>query len=438
MIARTRLTGTAFVVTDGYLTLTDADGNTAVAEIGEQPARLGSSLDADALQSLITSAVSQAVAAKSGPAKDHSLTPLTWWQNEMRRLQTEKQRKEYRPRLQHVENRVRWCEDCQEAVVCRVPYEKSTAGVEPITPRQCPDCYGLRISYPASCYHFDSAVLLALHRTLVKDGLSISSATGVITYVRAVINSAREAGHDVPVIKRLTLPKSPKSITLWSLEELRRFLAVVDEAVQPTFVDRPGDWWRVWLSLGLLAGMRLSEITALTWDDIHEAAIPPDDELAAAGVKNEAGWLVYLPEKQGAAKPDPLVLPRSRVLADVMQLAAEFPGFKLAPFSRRPAVKYRNNQGWYKREIKRLRALAGIERSLTAHDLRRTFETYASRQFGRDWALAYDGHADRSVSGTSYCEQVVAFVDKVDEFELNQLLVDSLQARGSALTASNR
>ena len=99
-----------------------------------------------------------------------------------------------------------------------------------------------------------------------------------------------------------------------SREQMNQIWEACDHATWPRLPGmRSADWWRCALTLLWLYGFRTQELLAfqvgkekLTWSGIHWIAETPNP---AGQATNELGWLVYVPQKQKWAKPEPLYLP---------------------------------------------------------------------------------------------------------------------------------
>jgi len=107
-------------------------------------------------------------------------------------------------------------------------------------------------------------------------------------------------------------------IEIQSSDDFSRIYMACESAVWP---DRDRDGrpldpvksWRSAIVMYLLYGFRTEELIAytstahsLTWSNICDDAESPAVESL---MQNESGWLQYVPEKQSAKKPDPLILP---------------------------------------------------------------------------------------------------------------------------------
>ncbi len=95
---------------------------------------------------------------------------------------------------------------------------------------------------------------------------------------------------------------------------MNRIWTVADHCTWPRISGlATGDWWRCALCLLWTYGFRTQELIAfqkgkqqLSWSCIHFDTETPNP---AGQAHNAHGWLVYVPQKQRWAKPEPLYLP---------------------------------------------------------------------------------------------------------------------------------
>lgn len=371
----------------------------------------------------------------AGPAEGNATPPsagevdlFEWWErHSAERRYSERVEGQYRGAICHLHNRLRKCDDCGVFVL---PLRRSrmTRKVRLVERRKCPECSRYTSSIPKAS-ELNGTLLHTWVWQFVEDGFSEATSRRVLMQVRCLLNAMLDAGKDVRPPRRMSdLPRPPRRIRLVSPDDIRG----VYEAASTAKVWPPA-WWRALICGLTLYGFRVGEMTAIKWrgdqnrdydlkEGVYWSKKPPHDELRHAGVEHPHGWLVYLPGKQKKVKPDPLVLPISRVFAEHLRAVKglENPNGQILPVSTEPG-NYILREPEFRDEFKRIKAAAGITRPWTFKDLRRNCESRFARQFNADDAKALTGHARRDVSGQSYLDLVLRLVDEVDQFELTKL-----------------
>ncbi len=186
---------------------------------------------------------------------------------------------------------------------------------------------------------------------------------------------------------------------------------------------RTADWWRCALTLLWLYGFRTQELlafqrdkTKLTWSGIHLQAETPNP---AGQAMNELGWLVYVPQKQKWAKPEPLYLPltpHSRAAIDWLATAAREQCEGLLPPDR-PLFPWSKAHKQLYAQWEAIQSRAGVQTKLgLPYDfkhLRKSAATYLEAHWpGLGEAVV--GWADRN-NQTSAPSQVMKVHYQVDE-----------------------
>lgn len=385
-----------------------------------------------------------------------AVTLYNYWSENLDGLKSPKLNAQYRTAICHLENRVRRCDD-HGLIVVPLKRQKRRSAVRLMGPRQCPKCRvvanGLRviaespddiepaetessidrrsrsITNTPRASELNVNILTAWVCQLNTDGFSAETSRRLLTQVRGVLYAMVDAGENVRPPRRMPgTQRGRKRIRLVAPEDI----AAVYEATKHARRWSPV-WWRTLICGTALYGFRPSEITSILWkgpkrEDIREGIYwgqkPPHDELREGGIENAHGWTVYLPGKQRRIKPDPLILPNSRVWREHLIAAKKLKNAtgQVLPMSDTPG-DYTTDEPAFRAEFARLKVRAGVSRAWTFRDLRRNVETRFARQFDAADAMALTGHANRSVSGQSYLDLVVRLVDEVDKFELTTLFL---------------
>jgi integrase len=186
----------------------------------------------------------------------------------------------------------------------------------------------------------------------------------------------------------------------------------------------PGDWWRCALVLYWVYGFRTQELVAfqvgkepLRWSGISLAAETPNPEGTA---RNTLGWLIYTPQKQSWAKPEPLYLPlipATRAAIDRLQAAALYrgdqPNSPLFPWGTSHKSLYAAWRQWQTRA--KVATKGGSPFLLKS--LRKSAATYLDKH-RRGLAAAVCGWADREnspsqVADTHYITDELTLVEQL-------------------------
>lgn len=284
----------------------------------------------------------------------------------------------------------------------------------------CPRCCDARTICPGIDL-VDSAALGMFAASLLEDDGNPATAAKRLRYLMAVLNDATERG----LVRKVRKPKIRQSETLIRTLSDPELVALYRAAASATWPRHEQfsapDFWRAFIVAAIVYGFRLGELLSLPWFEsvgpkklargIHAGPECPRPELRNLGLIAERGWLVYLPAKQAAAKPCPLVLPVRDVVADHLDTIKGDRRFVFDVYSdlktRKPGdyrdVKVSLYRQWYL-----LCEAAGIpsDQKATPHDLRRTQETRYDLQFGKGTGGEVNGHAARSVSDQYYSQAV--------------------------------
>jgi integrase len=353
------------------------------------------------------------------------VTLYEYWSTHLDGLKEAKLNAQYRTAICHLQNRVRKCDECG-LVILPLKRLRKRAPVKLIGGRRCVICSG-SISNTPVAREFTVNVLSAWVSQLVTDGYSPETAGRILVQIRGVLNAMADAGEDIKPPRRMPrIQRGRKRIRLVADEDILAVYQSAENAKRwsPTF-------WRTLICGMTLYGFRPSEITSIMWkgpkrEDIREGIYwgqkPPHDELRQANVTHPHGWTVYLPGKQRRIKPDPLILPNSKVWAEHLKAAKTLRNGsgQVLPIGTEPG-DYTTAEDDFRAEFARLKKLAGVSRHWTFKDLRRNVESRFARQFTSADAMALTGHAQRSVSGQSYLDLVLRLIDEVDQFELTEL-----------------
>lgn len=223
------------------------------------------------------------------------------------------------------------------------------------------------------------------------------------------------------------LARGASNIVLAPAEEIRAVYQACDVAKiwSPVF-------WRTLICGLTLYGFRVGELTSLLWkgervgnvrEGVSFGKKAPAIQLQIAKVTSPFGWLVYLPSKQSAKKPDALVQPLSQVWREHLLAARALRNKtgQILPITDDERGNYELREPEFRGEFQKIQRAAGVRSGWTFKALRSTFETFYGAQFSTEDARALSGHADRSVSGVSYNEKVIRWRNQVNEFELNQI-----------------
>jgi hypothetical protein len=230
-----------------------------------------------------------------------------------------------------------------------------------------------------------------------------------------------------PPRRMVGLTRGASNIVLVPADEIRATYQACEVAKvwSPVF-------WRTLICGLTLYGFRVGELTSLMWrgdrignvrEGISFGQKAPSIQLQIAKITSQHGWLVYLPSKQAAKKPDCLVLPLSKVWRTHLLAARSLRNKtgQVLPISASEKGNYELREPEFRDEFKRIQNAAGVRSGWTFKALRSTFETFYGAQFSTEDARAMSGHADRTVSGVSYNEKVIRWIGQVDQFELNQI-----------------
>jgi integrase len=368
----------------------------------------------------------------AGPAEGSGNPPSAgevslydFWLKHMDGKKPPKLNEQYRTALAHLNNRVRNCDDCG-TVIIPLKRKHRREKTEFMQRRTCLLCSGSTQCTPVAS-ELTVNLLTAWVSQLLSDGYSAATSRRLLTQIRAILNAMVDAGENIrPPRRMVDLPRSRRSIRLVSETD-------IGAVYRATSVARQWDpqWWKTLLCGMVLYGFRPSEITSIQWkgekrhdlrEGIYWGKKPPHDELRDADIVNPHGWLVYLPGKQAKVKPDPLILPLSRVFREHLLATRKLTNGtgQILPVTT-DRGDYTLDEDAFRAEFKRIKQAANVTKPWTFRDLRRNCESRFARQFTSDDAKALTGHARRDVSGQSYLDLVLRLVDEVDRFTLTQL-----------------
>lgn len=298
---------------------------------------------------------------------------------------------------------------------CRITWRLETTKGD-----NCPRCSDARTICPG-IDQIDSAALNLFAQSLLEDDGNPATAAKRLRYLMAVLNDATDRG----LIRKVRKPKIAQAETLIRTLSDGELVALYRAAGAATWPKHdqfsPADFWRAFIVAAITYGFRLGEALSLPWFEslgpkklargLHPAAECPRPELRNLGLMSPRGWLVYLPAKQKAAKPCPLVLPVRDVVADHLDTIKGDRRFVFDVYSdlktRKPG-DYRDVKVSFYRQWYAMTEAAGIpsDNKATPHDLRRTQETRYDLQLGKGTGGEINGHASRSVSDTYYSQAV--------------------------------
>ena len=298
---------------------------------------------------------------------------------------------------------------------CRISWRLETAKGD-----NCPRCCDTRTLCPGIDL-VDSAALNQFAASLLEDDGNPATAGKRLRYLMAVLNDATERGL-IRKVRKPTIAQAETLIRTLSDPELVALYVAAGSATWPKHDQFTApDFWRAVIVFCIVYGLRLGELLSLPWFEslgkkklargIHPGQECPRPELRNLGLISERGWLVYLPAKQKAAKPCPLVLPVRDVVADHLEVIRGDRRFVFdvyAGLKTSEAGDYRNVKVSIYRQWYAICEAAGIPSDLkaTPHDLRRTQETRYDLQLGKGTGGEVNGHAARSVSDTYYSQAV--------------------------------
>lgn len=289
---------------------------------------------------------------------------------------------------------------------------------------------GQRTIRPVTAAEITKTVLQQFAGMLKNAGASAGTVEKYLRYVSCSLTIARECGVIVQKPKVGRLPKPARKGRTIRDEDFKAFAMATSDVGW-----RTSSWWRALLLLIGGYGQRIDEASTLEWEGpmigdvrtgIHWGAECPRACVAAAGITNEFGWLVYLPPKQKDLKPDPLALPLTQLGREVLeeQRRSKFKPTKfVAPVSNNGT--YLSNPtrfyGWWW-EVMKLAEIPA-DRQWSPHDMRRNCESAFASQFKSvELAQSLTGHAARDVSSQSYLDFTKDLVELVPQFRLMQLL----------------
>lgn len=332
-----------------------------------------------------------------------------------------------RAALTHLENRVRVC-DTHGIVIVPLRKQGHSQRVQPIV-RRCPKCdaSSRNTTGTPKASEFDPTTFDAWVSCMIGDTFSADTCTRYLKQIRSVMWAMVDVDFSLKIPRRMRVPRGRKSIRLVPEKDLAGFYRATDSATW-----KSGLWWRVWLSLMVTYGWRPSTATMLLWEGegryrpregVYFGKTAPHDELRQAGVEFPHGSIVVIPSKESGSKPDPLVLPQSKVVRQNLWAASrqlkDDTGQVLPVGDERGSYALREHQ--YRNAFRAIQKAGGCG-DWTPKHLRKTFETRYGTQFTPEDARFVSGHADRSISGRHYLDMTVRIIDQIDRFELSQLL----------------
>ncbi len=174
--------------------------------------------------------------------------------------------------------------------------------------------------------------LEAFRRWLMLGNRSAITVNNYLRSINTILGSAEVwLDQKRPKIKRLKARKAARKIIM-STDDVDRIYRACGSAKWPSKnrsgqpID-PAVQWRAAVSLFYCFGFRTQEILcyqswkrSLSWENIRSQSESP----GLSDATSQHGWLCYVPEKQEAAKPDPLVLALPELVA--LHLRSLWPG----------------------------------------------------------------------------------------------------------------
>lgn len=214
---------------------------------------------------------------------------------------------------------------------------------------------------------------------------------------------------DVPCFE-ISGERRPRRKRVATDDELTRMYLAADAAKYPRKkAHSPGDYWRTILVLIATFGPRRDDSLLLARGEVILSTQCPDPELRLV---NPWGWLSFVPRKTKRTKPDPLLLPLTRVVhAHLDLILSGTIGDRVFPVG--------DNRGTWRECLNRIQEAAGIEKPFTFHDLRTTanirwHDLPGSHRAGEDVL----GHAPRGVNARNYEEAVSRLCRLAPQFTL--------------------
>lgn len=360
------------------------------------------------------------------PPRSGAVTLYDFWSDKMDGLKAPKVNAQYKSAICHLANRLRRCDDCG---IVLAPLKRPSVRMKSrlMRSRNCPACSRSTTTTPPAS-ELTVSLLTAWVSQLITDGYSAETSRRFLAQIRAVLNAMVDAGQDVRPPRRMTgLARGASNIVLAPAAEIRAVYQSCDVAKlwSPVF-------WRTLLCGLTLYGFRVGELTSMKWkgerigsvrEGVSFGKTAPAVQLRIAKIKFPHGSLVYLPSKQSALKPDALIQPLSSVWKRHLLAARKLRNKtgQILPITADDPGNYELREPEFRDEFKRIQLAAGVRSGWTFKALRSTFETYYGTQFSPESARGLSGHADRSVSGVSYNEKVLRWIDEVDRFELNKI-----------------
>lgn len=202
---------------------------------------------------------------------------------------------------------------------------------------------------------------------------------------------------DVPCFE-ISGERRPRRKRVATDDELARMYLAADAAKFPRKKQHsPGDYWRAILVTLPTFGPRRDDCLLLDRREVILSPACPDPDLRLV---NPWGWLSFVPRKTKRTKPDPLILPLTRVVRAHLDLILSGTiGDRVFPVG--------DNRGTWRECLIRIQEAAGIEKPFTFHDLRTTanirwHDLPGSHRAGEDVL----GHAPRGVNARNYEESV--------------------------------
>jgi hypothetical protein len=363
----------------------------------------------------------------SGPtASAGEVTLFDFWDARLNGLKSAKVNAQYFNAICHLQNRLRKCDTCG-VVLCPLRRPAGRSKPRLMRDRKCVIC-SRSTSCTPTAKELTGSLLTAWVSQIISDGYSAETSMRFLKQIRAVLNAMLDTGEPVRPPRRMVgLTRGASNIVLVPADEIRATYQACEVAKvwSPVF-------WRTLICGLTLYGFRVGELTSLMWrgdrignvrEGISFGQKAPSIQLQIAKITSQHGWLVYLPSKQAAKKPDCLVLPLSKVWRTHLLAARSLRNKtgQVLPISASEKGNYELREPEFRDEFKRIQNAAGVRSGWTFKALRSTFETFYGAQFSTEDARAMSGHADRTVSGVSYNEKVIRWIGQVDQFELNQI-----------------
>jgi|GEM_PF-2995762 len=185
---------------------------------------------------------------------------------------------------------------------------------------------------PAAC-QVTREDLLAFRRWLprILAGTSARTLNKHLQTLQMTFAAAAEVGRLSAGIRVKSLPQRKAADKLYfTHEEMTALYRAADAATWPVNWSgtlTPGDFWRTCFSFWFPYGMRTQELVNYEADHrpllVRQISLHPESPSPNGRATNEHGWFHYVPQKQARFKPEPLVLPLTRITRAHVQMVLQ-------------------------------------------------------------------------------------------------------------------